>query len=148
MSAQVRASDVLSRTEDALGAALDRTSASVLGRELGRAHTTISRDWRSDLTRWPWADGIRLLCRDEALRREHLAALAGAPVVLPDCTPETAARDLVRRCAREIDVLVGRLSDGRIDARESQTTDAELDQLQTTITQLRALLRAQRKGAH
>jgi hypothetical protein len=145
MSAPVRADAVLSRTETALGEAVARTSPTALGRQLGRAHSTISRDWQGDLARWPAADFMRLAAHDHTLRAEVVAALTGSPEVLPTCTTARAASDLVRSMAREIEALVERVSDGRLDAREGAVTDAELDALGAQISQLRGLIRAERR---
>ncbi len=143
MTAQVRPETVLARTAEAVGHQLDHWSASDLARHLGVSRTSISRDWRDNLAAWPWSAGIRFTCLDATLRAEHLAALAGAPPVLPQGTAAAATCDLARRFAREVDLLIGRASDGNLTPIERARTEDELDALATQITQLRALLRAQ-----
>jgi hypothetical protein len=145
MSAHSRADIVLHRTAEAVADRLNAWTAAELARRIGVTRTSISRDWQDDMSAWPWSKGIRFCCADPVLMQHHLAALQGAPETLPEGSPAQATRDLARRFAREIDKLIDRSADGRLDARESAQTEAELDDLAARITQLRALIRANRK---
>jgi hypothetical protein len=147
MTAPLRPDTVLHRTAEAVAERLSTWTAAELGRRIGVTRTSISRDWQDDLGAWPWSKGIRFCCADPVLMQHHLAAMQGAPEVLPEGTPAQATRDLARRFAREIDKLIDRSADDTINARENAQTEAELDDLAARITQLRALYRANRRRA-
>jgi len=143
MSAPLHPDVVLSRTADALEHQLALWKPSELARRIGAGRTSISRDWQADLSAWPWSKGIRFCCADPTLKAEHIAALTGAPEILPAGTPARAVRDLASRFAAEINRLLERSADDNITPIERAETEAELDALAVQITQLRALLRSQ-----
>ena len=140
MSAPAHPDVVLSRTADVLEHQLALWKPSELARRIGAGRTSISRDWQADLSAWPWAAAIRFCCADPTLKAEHIAALNGAPELLPSGTP---VRDLASRFAAEINRLLDRIADDHLPPIERAETEAELDALAVQITQLRALLRFQ-----
>lgn len=143
MSAPVRAEAVLSRTSEALDQQLAQWTAAELARRIGASRTSISRDWRGDLDAWPAAKLLRFASLDAQLRAELVAALTGAPVIVPDGSALQAVRGLARCFVGEVDALLRRCEDDELSPIERAATERELDQLAGRVAQCRAVLRAQ-----
>jgi len=141
MTAKLHASVVLTRTANALADVLPNHAPVTLGALLQRAHTTAPR-WADDLTAWPTADFLRLVCADEQLHREFLAALTPTQ---PAAHPMDAERDLrvcIKRAGGSIQRAMTVLDNDLVEAHEIPETIVILRELQeaidTALTDLQA----------
>jgi hypothetical protein len=142
MTASIRPEVVLSRTAEALDQQLAQWTAAELARRIGASRTSISRDWQGDLDAWPAGKLLRFASLDAHLRAEMVAALTGAPAIVPDASPLAAVRSLARRFVGEVDRLLQRCDDDNLSPIERAATERELDEIGNQVTQCRAALRA------
>lgn len=145
MSAPISPDLVIADTATAFEAVLGDVPLRVLGRSLGHAHKTISARG-CDLRAWPADELIKLALAHPRIYDALVGGMTGAAMTTAQGDAQAQARGISTIMAGDIERLLRRLEDGRLDDRELRDTDTDLADLQTRLSQVRAAIRAQRRG--